>query len=146
MPYDAILIASRVMVAKEANTSLEAKKLLVNTPGIESEEEWENSYHTSAGGIITVKSELGEPIHKVLTRGLEVWKDFDDQFFSLPSEKMVQKIAEKKQYIINRLNADFQKVYFGRTLVCSLLQPRGKPTCLTMLSNNRAGTWWICRR
>jgi len=37
---------------------------------------------------------------------------------------MVPKIMEKKQYIINRLNADFQKVYFGRTLVLvSLLSP-----------------------
>lgn len=52
--------------------------------------------------------------------GLEVWKDFDDQFFQLPKEKMLQKIIEKKQYIINRLNADFQKVYFGKTLVRTL--------------------------
>jgi len=56
----------------------------------------------------------------VRNAGLEVWKDFDDQFFQLPKEKMLQKIIEKKQYIINRLNADFQKVYFGKTLVRTL--------------------------
>ncbi len=115
MPFDAILLGSRVMTCLEAKTSLEAKQLLVKTDGIEHDHEWENSYHSSAGGIVTVKSELGEPIHKVFTRGLEVWRDFDEQFFNLtPKEKMIQKILEKKQYIIKRLNADFQKVYFGQ--------------------------------
>lgn len=65
---------------------------------------------------MTVLSELGEPIHKVATRGLELWRELDQQIFSLPADKVAQRIAEKKDYIIKRLNADFQKVYFGRKL------------------------------
>lgn len=114
MPFDAILIASRAMVAKEANTAPEAKALLVRTPGIVLESEWEKSYDGNAGGVMTVLSELGEPIHKVATRGLELWRELDQQIFSLPGDKMIQKINEKKDYIIKRLNADFQKVYFGK--------------------------------
>eukprot|EP01119_Soliformovum_irregulare_P010017 TRINITY_DN2425_c0_g2_i3.p1 TRINITY_DN2425_c0_g2~~TRINITY_DN2425_c0_g2_i3.p1 ORF type:complete len:3502 (-),score=1233.34 TRINITY_DN2425_c0_g2_i3:1297-11802(-) len=114
MPFDAILISSRVMVAKEAKTSLEAKRLLVDTKGVTSEAEWEKSYDGEAGGVITVSSELGEPIHKIATRGLLLWRELDKEVFSLPPPKMIQKIQEKKAYIIDRLNADFQKVYFGK--------------------------------
>jgi len=116
MPFDAVLLGSRLMVAKEAATSLAAKELLVKTPGVESELHWEQSYEGVAGGIVTVRSELGEPIHKVATRGLLVWRDFDREFFSLPADKAAPKILERKDYIIKRLNDDFQKVYFGRKL------------------------------
>ena len=99
MPFDAILVSSRIMVCKEAGTdpmhtyfhailnvcaatALEAKELLVKTPGVEVDSQWEESYDGVAGGnsnqshplsfliwmflgIMTVTSELGEPIHKV---------------------------------------------------------------------------------
>lgn len=123
MPFDAILVASRVMVAKEAATSDEAKELLVSTGGIEQEGLWEQSYDASAGGVVNVQSELGEPIHKVATRGVMLWRQFDKEFFSLPKDKIAAKIEEKKAWIIERLNADFQKVYFGRKFdgtVCDL--------------------------
>jgi len=38
----------------------------------------------------------------------------DEMVFSLPKEKRRKVLAEKKDYIIKRLNADFQKVWFGR--------------------------------
>ena len=71
MPFDAVLVASRVMVAKEASTALEVKRLIVKTPGLnfESEHLWESSYDGDAGGVLTVQSELGEPIHKIANRG-----------------------------------------------------------------------------
>lgn len=117
MPFDAILLGSRIMVAKEAATSDQAKELLVATPGLEfaSEKDWEKSYDGVVGGVATVRSELGEPIHKVATRGLLFWRDLDREVFSIsPKDKQASKIEEKKSWIIQRLNSDFQKVYFGR--------------------------------
>eukprot|EP00002_Diphylleia_rotans_P033397 TRINITY_DN709_c0_g1_i3.p1 TRINITY_DN709_c0_g1~~TRINITY_DN709_c0_g1_i3.p1 ORF type:complete len:4344 (-),score=1082.54 TRINITY_DN709_c0_g1_i3:153-13184(-) len=114
MPFDGILVASRVMVAKEAATADEVKDLLVQTPGVKTDAEWELSYDSVAGGIITVMSELGEPIHKVGTRGLLFWREMDKDIFAQPKEKQATLIASKKDYIIKRLNADFQKVYFGK--------------------------------
>ena len=32
-------------------------------------------------------SELGEPIHKIATRGTLFWKELDTKVFSLPKEK-----------------------------------------------------------
>ena len=51
--------------------------VLVDTPGIpiESQLLWETSYDgsTDCGGIITVRSELGEPIHKGKRCAMVVW-------------------------------------------------------------------------
>ncbi|KAK1943247.1 Fatty acid synthase subunit alpha [Phytophthora citrophthora] len=113
MPIDGILIGSRVMAAKEAATAPEVKKLLVNTPGIESEMEWETSYTGAVGGVVTVTSELGEPIHVVANRGALLWKEFDDKYFSIPREQVELTLRLNKKDIITRLNADFQKPYFG---------------------------------
>ena len=114
MPFDGVLMGSRLMVAKEAETSPDVKKLIAEAPGITEEEEatWETTYQKPHGGIITVTSELGEPIHKIATRGVKFWKELDDTIFSLPRDKQYAAILEKKHHIIERLNQDCQKVFF----------------------------------
>jgi fatty acid synthase subunit beta len=88
MPFDAVLLASRVMVAREAATCDEAKQLICDAPGIESEADWEKSYEGAVGGVITVKSEMGEPIHKLATRGVLLWAELDRDFFQVePKER-----------------------------------------------------------
>ncbi|KAG2522184.1 hypothetical protein JM16_005912 [Phytophthora kernoviae] len=113
MPADGILLGSRVMVAKEAATAPAVKQLLVDTPGIESELEWETSYTGVCGGVVTVTSELGEPIHTVANRGSLLWKEFDEKYFSIPREEVELAVRLNKKDIIAKLNADFQKPYFG---------------------------------
>ena len=49
-------------MAAEAATEEAVKQLIVATPGVQNEKEWEQSLTTSAGGVVTVQSELGEPI------------------------------------------------------------------------------------
>jgi enoyl reductase-like protein len=83
--------------------------------GVE-DEWWETSYTKDAGGIITVNSDLNEPIHKVHTRALSLWRFLDTKIFSLPKEKQLAKILELKDHIIQRLNDDYQKLYFGRNM------------------------------
>lgn len=113
MPFDGLLLGSRVMSAKEAKTSRDVKKLISETPGV-THQEWERSYEDDAGGVITVISELGEPIHKIATRGVLLWRDFDRRFFGLPGAQQEKAILSQKNYIIEKLNKDFQKVYFGK--------------------------------
>ena len=36
------------------------------------------------GGVITVCSKVGEPIHKVNNRALMLWKEYDDSVLKLP--------------------------------------------------------------
>ncbi|KAK9387219.1 acyl transferase domain-containing protein [Lipomyces mesembrius] len=113
MPFDGVLFGSRIMTAKEAHTSLGAKQAIVDAPGVD-ESQWEKTYNGAAGGVITVLSEMGEPIHKLATRGVVFWKEMDSTIFSLPKNKRVDALKAKKDYIIKKLNADFQKVWFGK--------------------------------
>ncbi|KAJ2493399.1 fatty acid synthase alpha subunit Lsd1 [Coemansia sp. RSA 2050] len=113
MPFDGCLFGSRVMVAKEGAASDAVKEAIVAAPGID-DSEWERTYSGPAGGIVTVLSELGEPIHKIATRGVMFWKEMDDTIFSLAREKRLPALMAKKSYIIKRLNDDFQKPWFGK--------------------------------
>ncbi|KAI1659991.1 beta subunit of fatty acid synthase [Daldinia decipiens] len=113
MPFDGCLFGSRMMVAKEAHTSRDAKQAIIDAEGLD-DEEWEKTYKGPAGGVITVRSEMGEPIHKLATRGVRFWAEMDSKIFSLPKEKRVAELKKNREYIIKKLNDDFQKVWFGR--------------------------------
>jgi fatty acid synthase subunit beta len=112
MPFDGFLFASRVMVAKEAHTSSSVKDLIVAASGVD-DAAWEGTYTGPTGGILTVRSELGEPIHKVATRGVKLWKEFDDTVFKLPKEKRLAWLVERRDEVIGKLNKDFSKPWFG---------------------------------
>jgi len=94
MPFDGFLFASRVMVAKEAHTSSSVKDL---TSGVD-DEDWEGTYSKPTGDILTRRSELGEPIHKVATRAVKLWnlKEFDDTVLKLPKEKRQTWLIERR--------------------------------------------------
>lgn len=111
MPIDGVMFASRIMTAAEAHTSTPIKQLIVDAPGVD-DEQWEGTYDKATGGVITVTSELGEPIHKIATRGIKLWHELDRDLFTLNKEKRLAWMAAKKDYLIERLNKDFQKPWF----------------------------------
>lgn len=112
MPFDGFLFASRVMVAKEAHTSSSVKDLIVQASGVD-DSKWEGTYVKETGGILTVRSELGEPIHKIATRAVKLWKEFDETVFKLPKEKREAWLKERRAEVIGKLNKDFAKPWFG---------------------------------
>ncbi|KAI9713282.1 MAG: beta subunit of fatty acid synthetase [Chrysothrix sp. TS-e1954] len=112
MPFDGCLFGSRMMIAKEAHTSPNAKKAIVEAEGL-SDNQWEKTYKGAAGGVITVRSEMGEPIHKLATRGVKFWAEMDEKIFSLDKKKRVPELKKMREHIIKKLNDDFQKVWFG---------------------------------
>ena len=113
MPFDGCLFGSRMMTALEAHTSKNAKKAIVSAPGLD-DLDWEKTYQGPAGGVVTVLSEMGEPIHKLATRGVLFWQEMDQKIFKLDKAKRVPELKKQRNYIIQKLNDDFQKVWFGR--------------------------------
>ncbi|KAE8239480.1 hypothetical protein A4X06_0g8243 [Tilletia controversa] len=99
------------MIAKEAHTSTAVKQLIVDAPGVE-DAAWQATYDKETGGIITGASELGEPIHKIATRGVKLWAELDKKLVTLNEEKRMAWLVKNRDYIIRRLNADFQKPWF----------------------------------
>lgn len=69
---------------------------------------------------MTVTSELGEPIHKVATRGVMLWKELDEKIFSLPMKEQEAAIQKNKAWIIERLNKDSMKVCVGSAVCVSV--------------------------
>jgi fatty acid synthase subunit alpha len=100
------------MVAKEAHTSPSVKDLIVAAAGVD-DIAWEGTYTKVTGGILTVHSELGESIHKVATRGVKLWEEFDDTVSKLPKEKRAGWLSGRRAEVIRKLNADFSKPWFG---------------------------------
>jgi fatty acid synthase subunit alpha len=98
MPIDGFLFASRIMVAKEAQTSPSVKDLIVQAPGVP-DGELEGK---ETGGVLIIRSDL----HQVATRAVKLWKEFDDMVFKLPKEKRAAWLVEHKA---ERLNKDFAK-------------------------------------
>ena len=112
MPVDGILLGSRMMVAKEARTSPQAKKLIVEATG---STEWEKSYDGEVGGVMTVQSEMGQPIHKIATRGVRFWAEMDKKIFKLPRDKRLAELQKNRAWILQKLNDDFAKPWFGKS-------------------------------
>jgi fatty acid synthase subunit beta len=118
MPFDGVMIGSRVMTTLEACTSAGAKQAIINAPGIpvRHEKSWEKSYAGPVGGILTVISEMGEPIHVVATRGALLWAELDKLLFSIDKSKRGVVLNANKSYIIHKLNSDFQRPWFAGKL------------------------------
>ena len=114
MPFDGILFGSRMMIAKEAHTSRAAKEAIVSAEGSD-DLSWEKTYSGPHGGVMNVRSEVREPIHKIATRGVKLWAELDKTIFTLEKAKRVPELQRRRDEIINRLNRDYQKVWFGKS-------------------------------
>ncbi|KAN0066591.1 fatty acid synthase alpha subunit Lsd1 [Thecaphora frezii] len=115
MPFDGVMFGSRIMTAKEASTSAAVKQLIAETPGC-TDAEWQGTYAGPTGGIITVNSEMNEPIHQIANRGTLLWAELDRDCFSLTSKaKQLAYLEKNKARLIQRLNRDFQKVWFAQS-------------------------------
>ncbi|EMR70105.1 putative fatty acid synthase subunit protein [Eutypa lata UCREL1] len=112
MPVDGILMGSRMMIARESHTSPQSKAVVLKASGVE-DSEWETSYG-AGGSVLTVVSEMGQPIHKLATRGVRLWRELDDTIFSLPRSERKSALQKRKHEIIRRLNADSHRPWFGR--------------------------------
>ncbi|KAK8022512.1 hypothetical protein PG993_013279 [Apiospora rasikravindrae] len=113
MPFDGVLFGSRVMTCAEALTSPGAKAAIAAAAGVE-DQAWEGTYRGPTGGIVSVVSEMGEPIHVVATRCAQFWAEMDKTVFSVEKKKRGPILSAKKDYIVSRLNADSQRPWFGR--------------------------------
>jgi len=89
----------------------------------------EKIYKVPAGGVITVRSEMGEPIHKVANGGVRLWwvsirilipkcfqltrlqyrTELGRKIFSGDKAKRLVELKKQPDYTIRRLNTNFRK-------------------------------------
>ncbi|KAJ2084471.1 fatty acid synthase alpha subunit Lsd1 [Coemansia sp. RSA 988] len=113
MPFDGILLGSRVMVAKEACTSLGAKELIVSATGL-SDAEWDTTYERPQNGIATFESEYGELNHMLNTRAVQFVHNIHKTVLCKPRDEQPLLLLARKDEIIARLNSDYMRPWFGK--------------------------------
>ncbi|KAJ1955141.1 hypothetical protein GGI12_005629, partial [Dipsacomyces acuminosporus] len=101
------------MVAKEAKTSDAAKETIVATPGLD-DSEWEKTFDGAHGGIITIQTSYGENGHFLATRGVLLLDELNRTIFSKPREEHAELLLARKDEIIERLNKDYMRPWFGK--------------------------------
>jgi fatty acid synthase subunit beta len=113
MPFDGVILGSRMMVAKEAHTSIQAKRLIIEAEGVD-DKDWHKTYDQPTGGVVTINSEMGQPIHMLATRAVMLWRDFDRRVFSIKDQaQRVKYLRSHKDEIVSRLNKDFSRPWFA---------------------------------
>jgi fatty acid synthase subunit beta, fungi type len=113
MPFDGVLLGSRMMVAKEAHTSIQAKQLIIEAEGV-SDTNWHKTSDQPTGGVITITSEMGQPIHMLATRGVMLWKEFDQRIFSIrDAAQRLKYLRSHRDEIVSRLNKEFARPWFA---------------------------------
>jgi len=119
MPFDGVLFGSWAMIAKEAHTSDSVKELLIQAQGV-NDDKWEQTYKGETGGVLTVQSELGEPIHKIATRAIKLRKEFDETVFKLKLAKDNHQawLNANADSVVKKLDRDFAKLWLAQKKYC----------------------------
>ncbi|KAJ2524354.1 fatty acid synthase alpha subunit Lsd1, partial [Coemansia sp. RSA 2049] len=120
MPVDGVLLASRVMVARESLTGRGAKELIAAAPGI-TDAQW-MAGAASGSGIASLTSELGERNHSLATRAVRMLCDLRESVLDLPRAQQQAALDARRAEIIARLDADYMRPWFARSSsgVCEL--------------------------
>ena len=84
------------------------KDLIVTAPGV-ADAKWEGTFENETGHIPTVRSKLGELIHKIATHRIKLWKEFNKTVFALPKDKWAAWLAKRRAEIFEKLHKNFQK-------------------------------------
>ncbi|KAJ2830354.1 fatty acid synthase alpha subunit Lsd1 [Coemansia erecta] len=111
MPFDGILLGSRVMVAQEAGTSPAAKQLIVAATGT-SDSEWHGTSNGTRGCVTSLLSGFGELNHVLETRATNFLKYLRQNILSQPREAQPALLLARKDEIISRLNSDYMRPWF----------------------------------
>lgn len=149
MPFDGILLGSRVMIAKEAHTALQAKALICQTPGVDACD-WRTSLDKKgAGGVITIQSEFGYLIHVLATRGALLWKEFDRRIFSIrDANKRLLYMRKNRDWILAAMNSDYVRPWLavdarGNNVEMEELKYSEMVRRLCLLMSTRSRREWI---
>ncbi|KAJ1958568.1 fatty acid synthase alpha subunit Lsd1 [Linderina pennispora] len=113
MPFDGVAIGSCVMVAKESDLSDATKQLIAGTAGV-GPNEWMDTYNSAAGGVTSITGENGRPMHVIATRAALFVKELQGSIFLQAADKQAELLQQKRDSIIQRLNSDYIKPWFGK--------------------------------
>ncbi|KAJ2856359.1 fatty acid synthase alpha subunit Lsd1, partial [Coemansia erecta] len=114
MPFDAVMLRSRVMAARECCVASEIKQLLLQAPGLDPSDIMSLHNASSSAGVVSILDNEANPVHVLDTRGAQLCRELSETVFSQPKDKQLALLLKRKQEIIKRLNGDYMRPWFGR--------------------------------
>ncbi|KAJ1723862.1 fatty acid synthase alpha subunit Lsd1 [Coemansia erecta] len=117
MPFDGVLLRSRMLAAAESPVAGALKELAVAAPGLEAGdiERLHVADEPTAGGVLSIVDHTGATLHVLATRAARLCRDLGDTVFRQPQDRQMALLRARKSEIIERLNADYMRPWFGRT-------------------------------
>ncbi|KAJ1726011.1 hypothetical protein LPJ61_005483, partial [Coemansia biformis] len=112
MPFDGIMLGSRVVCALESPAALEVKSLIAETRGIDGYD-LPALFTDNAGGVVSVLDVDGVPVHVVANRAALLCKELSDTVFSQPRDKQLALLQSRSSEIAARLTADYMRPWFA---------------------------------
>ncbi|KAJ2845614.1 hypothetical protein IWW36_004709, partial [Coemansia brasiliensis] len=119
MPFDGVLLRSRVVISKESNADEHVKSLIAQAAGLDPFDLaglFEYSSEISNGdklGVISVLDHKKRHLHVVSNRAARMCKGLSD-ILSQPTDKQPKMLRARKTEVIDKLNSDFMRPWFGK--------------------------------
>ncbi|KAJ1741439.1 fatty acid synthase alpha subunit Lsd1 [Coemansia sp. RSA 1086] len=117
MPFDGVLLRSRVVISKESNADEHVKSLIAQASSLDPFDLaglFEYSSETgSKPSVISVLDHNKRHLHVVSNRAARMCKDLGD-ILSQPADKQPKMLQARKAEVIYRLNSDFMRPWFGK--------------------------------
>ncbi|KAJ2452874.1 fatty acid synthase alpha subunit Lsd1 [Coemansia sp. RSA 2336] len=117
MPFDGVLLRSRVVISEESNADEHVKALISQASGLDPFDLpglFEYSSETSNQlSVISVLDHNRRHLHVVSNRAARMCKDLGD-ILAQPADKQPKLLQARKAEIIDRLNMDFMRPWFGK--------------------------------
>ncbi|KAJ2655345.1 fatty acid synthase alpha subunit Lsd1 [Coemansia sp. RSA 1200] len=113
MPFDGIMVCSRIMTARESRMHDEAKQLIIKAPGIDPYDMLALFGNEPTGGIVSVLNENGHPVHVVANRAALFCHKLSAKVLSHPPDKRVDILRANKDWIMRGLCNNYMRPWFG---------------------------------
>ncbi|KAJ1770836.1 fatty acid synthase alpha subunit Lsd1 [Coemansia sp. RSA 1843] len=117
MPFDGIMLCSRIMVSSESDMDDAAKQLIIEASGLDPYDMLALFGEGSAavcGGIVSICNERGQPVHVVANRAAMLCHKLSTIVLSQPHDKLANVLRTNRDWIVRGLCADYMRPWFGQ--------------------------------
>ncbi|KAJ1800929.1 fatty acid synthase alpha subunit Lsd1, partial [Coemansia sp. RSA 2399] len=116
MPFDGVMLSSRMMVARESPVADAAKQLIVSrAPGVDPFDMLALFGDAPEGGIVSIRNEHGQPRHVVANRAAKFCHKVSAEILLQPRDKVASALKANRDWILRGLCKDFMRPWFGQS-------------------------------
>ncbi|KAJ2559619.1 fatty acid synthase alpha subunit Lsd1 [Coemansia sp. RSA 1933] len=114
MPFDGVMLGSRIMVALESPLADAAKQLIVSkATGVDPYDMLALFGDAPAGGVVSIRNEHGQPVHVVANRAALFCHRLSTEVLLHTGDKLTGALQANRAWIVRELCTDYMRPWFG---------------------------------